>query len=688
MINHMLEVRGIQLGQMPQPVLAGVDLRVDDGDLLVVVGKNGAGKSSLVNVISGVLSPDGGQIRRGPVAVVPQDAASAALGATVYEQVGFGSAARGLDRLTIGHRVQDALRQVGIDLLIDRDPSSLSGGEKALVNVASALADLGGSVGTIIFDEVTAHLDPLHAQRVRQIAVVCAEAGSSVLWITQDEHEFKLGNRLALLDDGYLLDVRPQQAIDALAFPQPQRSLPVTVGQTRVTLHELVSNTGIGPVTLQAASGEVVCLVGASGAGKSTTLQMIAGVQSSQSGSLHIAQSSGAISPATALALQRSEDAMVAETVCRDLIFGLDQLGVPSDEWQTRTEESLKAVNLPPSEFADRDPLSLSGGQRRRVGIAAIAAVRPGVLLLDEPTAGLDRPSRAAIAELIISQADGGVCVIIATHDMDLIDAVGGRAVTVERFRSLETDRPRSQRVLDVRLALVGVVMLWAAIMMSSSMLGVVMTLVISLIWATSVAGARGLIGPLRPVGIVLLSLVAIQSILGAPQEVVLYPGTTTESAFLAGLIGAIRVLAIVLSTIALTRSAHPIRLAEGIGWWVRPLRSISSLPQMISLTLGLSLGMVRSLDDERVRIHAALIARGLPRRAPDIRRWYGRTRQLALPIIVIALRRSRLLAVTMVLRGWDRHLYPTVIVPWTTSVIDLVFIIGATGVFLAAIPL
>ena len=169
-------------------------------------------------------------------------------------------------------------------------------------------------------------------------------------------------------------------------------------------------------VSFRVAPGELVLIVGSTGSGKSTLLRLLAGLLEPSSGSLTIDDSpltAARARGAVGLVFQDAESQLFAETVLDDVCFGPRNLGVSGPELQDRAETALSAVGLDPSTYGARSPFGLSGGEARRAAIAGVLAMHPRYLLLDEPTAGLDAPGRAAIREVVrVSRRDTGVVVV------------------------------------------------------------------------------------------------------------------------------------------------------------------------------------------------------------------------------------------------------------------------------------
>ncbi|MEN6430142.1 MAG: ATP-binding cassette domain-containing protein [Coriobacteriales bacterium] len=177
------------------------------------------------------------------------------------------------------------------------------------------------------------------------------------------------------------------------------------------------ASDALSDVTLSLEVGELVLVVGETGSGKSTLLRVLAGLLDPSSGSVTVdglAPGDGAARGRTGLVFQNPESQFFAETVLDDVAFGPRNLGQSDPSYSA--QQALRAVGLDPDVFGARSPFTLSGGEARRAAIAGVLAFEPRYLLLDEPTAGLDRPSRDAVLS-VVKDARAQAGVLVVTHD-------------------------------------------------------------------------------------------------------------------------------------------------------------------------------------------------------------------------------------------------------------------------------
>ena len=205
-------------------------------------------------------------------------------------------------------------------------------------------------------------------------------------------------------------------------------------------------------------SGGVVGLMGQTGSGKTTLLEVLAGMLRPDEGSVLVdgrdacgAEGSRALAGAVGLVFQIPERQFFEPTVERELVFGLRSRGLGAAEARKRAGRALALMGLELDELAGRSPLTLSGGQQRRVAIASVLALEPSLLLLDEPTAGLDPRSRPACVDAVRAAARSGATVVMASHDANVLAAVADRVVVLESGR-VTLDGPARELLGDAPL--------------------------------------------------------------------------------------------------------------------------------------------------------------------------------------------------------------------------------------------
>jgi energy-coupling factor transport system ATP-binding protein len=404
--------------QGPRRVVDGVDLRLEAGQRLAIVGGNGSGKSSLLRHLAtpGVL-PD---VRAG---LVFQDPDEQIVARTVAEELALG-----------GVPVAATLARFGLAGREGDDPRLLSAGQKQRLQVATVLA---GRPDLLLADEPTSLQDAAQAVWLRE---QLAGWDGALVWATQDPAEATLCDRVLVLDGGRPLaagaggEVLARPEVAALLTPRygvpPRRDAARAggpVARLRGVRCRFADGQQLAIDRWDLAPGDRLGVVGPNGCGKSTLLAILAGLRRPDAGTVELAGrplyargerdlDHGACALAPQLPEYLFTRADVAGEIALDpALAGADGAGV------------LATGGLGP-ELLPRHPHDLSGGQRRRLALAlALASGRP-LVLLDEPTAALDAAGRTLVARQVAS-APAGAAIVVASHDRDFLAACGCRII-------------------------------------------------------------------------------------------------------------------------------------------------------------------------------------------------------------------------------------------------------------------
>ena len=212
-------------------------------------------------------------------------------------------------------------------------------------------------------------------------------------------------------------------------------------------------STAIRDVSLTVEDGEFVCVVGHTGSGKSTLVQHLNGLLKPTAGQVLVdgedmngeGVDKRRIRQKVGLVFQYPEYQLFEETVAKDIAFGPKNQGLSAEEIDRRVRRAMAHVHLDYDTYAERSPFELSGGQMRRVAIAGVLAMEPKVLILDEPTAGLDPMGRDSILGMIQDlHREGGVTVIMVSHSMDDCARLATRLIVMSKGQLVATDTPRN----------------------------------------------------------------------------------------------------------------------------------------------------------------------------------------------------------------------------------------------------
>lgn len=473
---------------------------IDSGSFTLVVGPSGSGKSSLLRCLNGLVphfsgGAFGGQVvvdRRNTRAMGPRDL-SASVGFVfqdpesqlvtdrVEDEIAFGLEQQGVDRATMRKRVEEALDYLGIDHLRMRRPSELSGGERQRVAIAAALAM---HPKLLVLDEPTSQLDPWGAEDV--IAVLNRLNEDLGLTVVVAEHRLeRLLSRADFLrvmgrTNGPALSGPPAQVVPFMeAVPLPPvtrlgRALglapaPLTVKEARATMVNVARPSAPPPpiatsgeivarvadvsvrlgdrlvldgLSLDLRAGELVAVMGRNGSGKTTLLRSVAGLQPAGSGSvttLGVDLAKGgpeSLGGKVGYVPQQASSLFFHERVIDELRFTARVRGITADP-----HEVLARFGL--SDFALSHPLDLSGGERERAALATVMIGQPRLLLLDEPTRGMDAWRKIELAAHLTQLARDGVAIVMVTHDVELVAACASRVVLLGNGGVVADGSPR-----------------------------------------------------------------------------------------------------------------------------------------------------------------------------------------------------------------------------------------------------
>ncbi len=457
--------------EQSSPALRGVSLTLRAGEFVTLCGLSGSGKSTLLRQLKTALAPSGarsGEILFDgrPLSGVPQREQAARVGFVqqspenqivtdkVWHELAFGLESLGYDTPAIRRRVAEMAGFFGMESWFHRDTASLSGGQKQLLNLAAVLTV---QPDVLILDEPTAQLDPIAAADfLAALARVNRELGTAVLLSEQRlEEALPLSDRAVVLDGGAVLADGSPRAVGArlksaehelfCAMPAAMRvwaavengsACPVSVREGRDWLadfaaaHELKSvperplpapSTEVAitvsdawfryvpnapdvlrGLELTVRRGEFLAILGGNGAGKTTALRLLTGLQTPHRGTVRVTGKA-------ALLPQEVRALFAKKTVREDLA-----------EAASDTEALSYAAALCRLEpLLDRHPYDLSGGEQQRAALAKLLLTRPDVLLLDEPTRGLDAAFKAELASILNDLLARGVTVVMVSHDVE-----------------------------------------------------------------------------------------------------------------------------------------------------------------------------------------------------------------------------------------------------------------------------
>ena len=461
---------------MTSPAVSDVSFSVRQGEFFLLLGRSGCGKTTLLRLLKPELSPVGersGSILYHGSETIPHRESSAGIGFVgqfpdeqivtdkVWHELAFAPESLGMDTPQIRRRVAETAAFFGIQNWFHKKTDELSGGQKQLLNLAAVTA---ARPRIVILDEPTAQLDPIAATEfLTMLSRLNRELGITVILTEhRSEEAIPLADRVAYMENGAFLKVGSAAEISAYlkenrpamfaAMPAAARvwsaveselPCPFSVREGRGFLTEYTKNhpagtvpphpkkTASGRVLLEAKElwfryekngadilrgasvsvreGEHFCICGGNGSGKTTLLRVLAGCEKPYRGKI----SGGGI----CLLPQDPKILFIKNTLREELFDALRDKKLSDGEQRTRFETVVNDCGLWGLE--ERHPYDLSGGEQQRAALAKLLLREPKVLLLDEPTKGLDAQSKAALAAILTSLCAEGRAVVTVSHDIE-----------------------------------------------------------------------------------------------------------------------------------------------------------------------------------------------------------------------------------------------------------------------------
>ncbi|MCQ8893099.1 MAG: energy-coupling factor transporter ATPase [Methanolinea sp.] len=451
--------------------IAGLSLDVSPGECIMVTGPSGAGKTTLCMAACGILEHEYGGEKRGRVFILGRDVKDYAgiseisshvslvfddpeaqlIFTTVEEEILSALERRGLSSAEVEARLSAILEVTHLSSLKDRPPHALSGGQKQRVVLAAALA-LGTDI--LVLDEPTAELDEEGTQSIVAVLKALKAGGKTILFTEHKFSPFKsLVDRLVVMERGKFLAMGLPDALladravkdsvmpDFSGIRDTSPSLPSSGKSPVISVRELEFLYGDVPalagVSLDICPGEFVAIVGENGSGKTTLIKHFVGLLRPTRGSIVIDGKDGMTTPVSELAhsvglvFQNPDHMFFADTVAGEVMFGIRNLGIPEPDRVLL--DVLSECRL--SDAKDLYPRWLSRGERQRLAIACVLAMQPRVIVLDEPTTGLDGREAREVMEILRRLQKDGRTIVVVTHDLTMATECADRVITLQRGR-------------------------------------------------------------------------------------------------------------------------------------------------------------------------------------------------------------------------------------------------------------
>lgn len=482
-----------------QNAVSGVSLCVNKGDFVLVCGKSGCGKTTLLRLLKPALAPVGK--RTGSVTFCGTDiaklddrTAASAIGFVmqnpddqivtdkVWHELAFGLESLGESSDVIRRRVAEICGFLGLTDIYGKRTCELSGGEKQLLNLASVLVT---NPDVVLLDEPTAQLDPIAASSFLQaLKKLNEELGLTVVLVEHRlEESFAMANKVVIMDEGKVVFASSPEDIGELynndklvcdifeGLPAAVRLFKATngVGKCPLTvrdgkryveanfdknMNDRYAVQGCkGDVAIEVANGyfryerdgadvldnlslqvyanEILCIFGANGAGKTTLLRILAGTKRLYKGKYRlwgkkIKEYGNNLYRDNLTAMpQNPQNLFVKNTVRADLAELAALVGYGKTEQAQAVADVMAQTGV--TDLAERHPYDLSGGEKQKVALAKVLLTRPKIVLLDEPTKGLDAYAKRQFAEVMAKLKADGKTVVVVTHDVEFAAVVADR---------------------------------------------------------------------------------------------------------------------------------------------------------------------------------------------------------------------------------------------------------------------
>jgi ABC-type sugar transport system ATPase subunit len=473
--------------------LTDVTMTLRPGSVVALAGENGAGKSTLIKILAGAVSADHGRVLLDGTELPADPRRVIDVGVSViYQELTDIPDMSVVDNVMLGRPLhnanmtnrrgnrraaRDGLSRVGLtDVDVTRPVRSLTLAQRQLVEIARCLAR---DARVLVFDEPTSALPEHDVKNLHALIGRLKQEGLTIVYVSHHLDElFAIADRICVLRDGRLVDDRPiaewteRSLIKAMLAKDLEQAYPFEardLGEVRLSVSDL-SAPGIRSATVTARAGEIVGLVGLAGAGRTELMKAIAGINDASAGTVTRDASSlrtGSIVAAKKLGIvyspedRKTEGVILDKSIQDNMIYGLysrvSRYGIRMPAAQRKfAAAAMKRFGVKAESPATAVGM-LSGGNQQKVVLARAAAGQPAVMLLDDPTRGVDVGAKSGIYQQIIELAKTGVAVLLTSSDTDEVLAMADRVYVLRAGRIVgEVARPEYDRERILHLAAAG----------------------------------------------------------------------------------------------------------------------------------------------------------------------------------------------------------------------------------------
>lgn len=467
--------------------LDGVNLTIRQGERVCLAGPNGSGKSTLSRIIAGLAAPDAGHATllgnnvfdetgahadayrsaRHGIGAVFQHPEDQIVTTITEDDVAFGPENLAIAHDDIDLRIAMSLDAVDMSEQREADPTRMSGGQQQRVAIAGMLAM---NPEILVLDEPTAMLDPQGRADIMHILDELQQHGTTIILVTHHRDEFVNADRIIRLDNGRIVQsargntasIPEMDESDTAQEDNPIAKSNIANGASKpisavpiIEIHNLIyqypnsSKPVLDKLSMTINEGETVAITGHNGAGKTTLARLLCALDQPQSGNITIdtipvarQRANGnmqslkradreKLRATIGYVMQHPERQLFAETVAEDIAYGPRNQHLDETQVSERVNQAMTLLHI--EHLADRSPFDLSGGQQRLAAIAGIIACQPQILIMDEPTAGLDEAATTRVHNLIQTLHAQGITILIISHSQTEIDVLADRVIALDR---------------------------------------------------------------------------------------------------------------------------------------------------------------------------------------------------------------------------------------------------------------
>jgi ribose transport system ATP-binding protein len=473
MTAPLLQMSGISKRFPGVVALSGVSMTLGKGEVLSLVGENGAGKSTLMKILGGVHQPDEGEIRIDGVPVTLDGVAAAkkhgialihqelmlAPNLDVAGNIFLGAEHRkglgAIDRASMNRRARELMARVGLDLPPTTPVRALTTGQMQMVEIAKSLAI---DARIIIMDEPTSSLTPVEAEKLFAIIADLKRSGIAIAYISHRFEEIlRITDRITVLRDGRYVgdlvtkDTNHDQLVSMMIGRDFTTRFPVragTPGEPVLEVDGVVVPGAPAGVSLQARRGEILGFAGLVGSGRTELMKVLFGVDRPEGGGMRFeGKAYCPRKPADAIARgvylvpedRKHHGLVLPMTIAQNV--SLPDIHNYRPSWWLQRRRELEVANDQLAKQAIKAPsvrhkaVNLSGGNQQKVVLGKWLAMRPRLLILDEPTRGIDIGAKAEIYRQIAALADSGLTILMVSSEMEEVIGMSDRVVVFSQRR-------------------------------------------------------------------------------------------------------------------------------------------------------------------------------------------------------------------------------------------------------------